>query len=268
MPAKRKRDILDGFDPNKSDSEDENFEPGEDRPRRSKKKSRSSRGKSAPARRRRGHYGGSDIEDDEELSDSAQEGSLEEGNDGEEDEDEEGLPTNSAGRRMRKAAAKAQNYKESSEDESVIEDTDRGSDAVEGPSKKMRGRTQPSRIVVLKTNPKNLRSKEPPTPAPTTRRTRAHTEEAEEFVELSNSGKHALPARLSRSKSPEAFAHSTRAVRGSKSIKKPPPPIEEATQESSSHGNAAQSRHSVGGGDGTQDDDEPPSPVEQAPQSS
>ena len=154
MPVKRKRDIMD-FDPNKSDSEDENFDPSEDRPRRhAKKKSGSSRGKSSASRRRRARYGGSDIDDDEELSDSAQEDSFEE--DQEEVEEDEDAPVNAAGRRTRKAAAQHQNYKESS-DESVVEDSDAGAGDMEDLPKKSTQR--PSRIIVLKTNPQNLRPK-------------------------------------------------------------------------------------------------------------
>ncbi|GAB1320671.1 TAT-binding protein-like protein 7, AAA ATPase [Madurella fahalii] len=232
MPSKRKRDILEGFDPNKSDSEDENFDPTEDRPRRSHKKSRSSRPKGS--RKRSNRYRGSDIEDDDELSDSEQEDSF--GEEEEEEEEDEDLPVNATGRRMRKAAAKQQSYKESSDDDaSVIKDSDDGEDEVEEIAKPP---SRPSRIVVLKTNPRaqraSKRGKEEPAPhPPPMRRTRARTEEVEEpLVELSNSGRHAQPARASRSKSPEAMARATRATRGGKGVKKLPDPIEEATQES------------------------------------
>ncbi|KAK5664015.1 hypothetical protein OQA88_229 [Cercophora sp. LCS_1] len=234
MPSKRKRDILEGFDPNASDPEDENFDPSEDRPPRSSKKSRSTKsrrtsgGKSRP---RSNKYRGSDIDDDDddddEVSESEDENSFAEEED--EDEEDEDLPVTSTGRRMRKAAVQHPSYKESSEDEdgpieSVEEDEIK-------PTKK------PSRIVVLKTNLRGRPKKEPAVlPPPTTRRaTRARTEETEEpLVELSNSGRHAQVARASRSKSPETMSRATRATRGAKGVKQPPPPIEEATQESDS----------------------------------
>jgi hypothetical protein len=232
MPSKRKRDILEGFDPNKSDSEDENFDPTEDRPPRSAKKSRSSRPK-AP-RKRSNRYRGSDIEDDdEELSDSDRDESFGEDEDEDEEEDDD-LPVGATGRRMRKAAVKHQSYKESSEDEEdVIKDSDGGEEDADDTPKKPR----PSRIVVLKTSGRAQRSskrgkEEPAAPLPPARRTRARTEEVEEpFVELSNSGRHAQPARASRSRSPEAVARATRATRGGKGLKQLPAPIEEATQE-------------------------------------
>lgn len=217
MSNKRKR-VLEDFDPNQSDPEDENFDPTEDRPRKSSKKTRPSRG-SQPNRRRRDQYHGSDIEEDE-LSDSQEESFDEHDNDEEEDED---APMNAAGRRTRKAAAHHQTYKESSDDEdddikSDSDDDDKVEETEEEPAR-------PKRIVKLKV---------PKTTAPATRRsTRARTEEAEEFVELSNSGRHAVPSRDSRSRSPESYARNTRSSRGMKGLRKPPDTIEEATQESS-----------------------------------
>jgi len=229
MPSKRKRDILDGFDPNASDPEDENFDPTDVRPPKSTKKARSSKsrrtsgGKSRP---RSNKYRGSDIDDDDdEVSESGDEHSFDEGDD---DEDEEDLPITSTGRRARKAAVTHRSYKESSDDD-IVEDSDvdaRADDAEPTP--------KPSRIVVIKTNPRATRGRrEAAVPPPTRRATRARTEETEEpLVELSNSGRHAQVARASRSRSPETMTRSTRATRGAKGIKKPPEPIQEATQES------------------------------------
>jgi ATPase family AAA domain-containing protein 2 len=216
MASKRKRQ-LEIFDPNKSDSEDENFDPSEDRPKRSSKKARSTqRGKSG--RKRVRGYRGSDIEDDEdddELSDSLDEGSF-----AEDDEDDEDAPVNASGRRARKATTQKLNYKESSEDEAEPE-PELSDDEDEKPKKE----TRASRVV---------KHKDPPVkPATGRRATRATTEDAEEFVELSNSGRHAVPSRDSRSKSPEALGRSTRSSRATKGLKKAPEPIEEATQESS-----------------------------------
>ncbi|KAL1843802.1 hypothetical protein VTJ49DRAFT_7512 [Mycothermus thermophilus] len=242
MANKRKRDVLLGFDPNKSDSEDENFDPKqerEERAPRSAKKARSSK-RSRP-KKRTNRYRGSDIDDDDdELSDSVEEDSFVEDDEEEEEEEDEDLPISATGRRMRRSAVKHASYKESTddEDEDVIQDSDAGGDEEpeETTPKKTTGR--PSKIVVLKTNPRaqrgSKRGKEEPLapPPPPTRRTRARTEEIEEpLMELSNSGRHAQPARDSRSRSPEALARATRATRGAKGVKKPASPIEEATQE-------------------------------------
>ncbi|KAK6080397.1 ATPase [Seiridium cupressi] len=228
-PNKRKRDILD-FDPTKSDSDDENFQPDVDRPARSRKKSRPSKSGKGPSRARRTKYRGSDIEDDDDVSGSGEEDSFAEQDDEEDDEEEEEMPVNeTTGRRMRKAAVKQQNYRESSDDS---EDFDQKDELVSDSPKKTSPR--PSRIVVLSV--RKTRAKSTALPSATTRRaTRARTAEAEEdLVELSNSGKHVLPARGSKSISPEAASRISRTTRGGKGImRSPPPPIEEATQESS-----------------------------------
>ncbi|KAK4230829.1 putative ATPase family AAA domain-containing protein [Podospora fimiseda] len=233
MPSKRKRDILDGFDPNKSDSEDENFSPTEDQPRRSAKKSRSARPTGSRGRppKRGNKYRGSDIDDDDdEASDSDREDSFVE----EDEESDEDLPKNAAGRRIRKAAVKRPSYKESSDDEEVIKNSDGEDGQLKGSPQQKR-----TKIVVLKTTGRAQRASkrgkdEQLPPSQPVRRTRAHTEEIEEpLVELSNSGKHAQPARgASRSKSPETITRATRATRGAKGLKQPPTPIQEATQES------------------------------------
>ncbi|KAK5990030.1 ATPase histone chaperone YTA7 [Cladobotryum mycophilum] len=212
---KRKR-VLEEFDPNKSDSEDENFDPTEARPRRSSKKPRASRGVKS-GRRKHTRYRGSDIEDDDdELSDSQEESFAEDGSD--EDAEDDDAPLNAAGRKTRKAAVNRTTYKESSEEDDVDAEADDLDDVAESSKPTTR------RMVKLKV-PK-------PVLAQTTRRTRATTEDIEDFVELSASGRHAVTSRDSRSKSPEALARS-RASRAAKGLKKVPEPIEEATQESS-----------------------------------
>jgi SpoVK/Ycf46/Vps4 family AAA+-type ATPase len=215
MASKRKRQ-LEQFDPNKSDSEDENFDPTDAAPRRSSKKARSTGSKrSKSGRKRTRGYRGSDIEDDDddELSDSEDQGSFAE----DISEDDDDAPVNAAGRRARKATTQKLNYAESSDEEEADPLSD-GSDT-KPPSETKR------RLVKLKV----------PTPKPATgrRATRATTEDADDLVELSNSGRHAVPSRDSRSKSPEAYARSTRSSRATKGLKKAPEPIEEATQESS-----------------------------------
>jgi SpoVK/Ycf46/Vps4 family AAA+-type ATPase len=238
MPSKRKRDILEGFDPNKSDSEDENFDPTEDRPRKpTAKRSRTGRTKrpGGSQRGKRGNkYRGSDIEDDDEdMSESEDISFGEEEHDEEEDDD---VPVGATGRRMRKAAVKHPSYKESSgEEDDIVPESDNEDDELAGfPPPKPSG--QQKRKIVLKVEPGKLASisgGKSHTAAPTRRATRARTEETEEpLVELSNSGKHAVPSRASLSRSPETVGRSGRATRGAKGIKKPPQTIEEATQES------------------------------------
>ncbi|KAK7737716.1 TAT-binding protein-like protein 7, AAA ATPase [Diaporthe eres] len=225
-PGKRKRDPLEGFDPNQSDPEDENFDPSEARPRRQKKALRAAR--KASGRTRHNRYRGSDIdEDDEELSDSVGEDSF--GGDDSEDEDDE-VPVNASGRRARKAAVHHPSYREESDDE-IVNDSVANTDEEEPPKPKVRGK-----IVTLKLNQASRRGvKEPLPPAPSTRRTRAKTEEGDELVELTTSGRHQQSARASsRSKSPETLSRATRNTRAAKGIKKPiTEPIEEASHETS-----------------------------------
>ncbi|KAI0181030.1 AAA-domain-containing protein [Hypoxylon sp. FL1284] len=226
--SKRKRDILD-FDPNKSDSDDENFEPEADRPR-SQKKYRSHRS-NKPGARKRGKYRGSDIEDDEDIDDSEEENSF-----AEDDEEEPDPPINeNTGRRIRKAATKHQNYKESSEDsDDMVQDSDDEKDELleDLPKKSPRQR----KLITLRVPPsarKTRTASNANASALPRRSTRAHTvEEDDDFVELSNSGRHAKPARASKSKSPETFSRAGRPTRSAKGVKKTVPPlIEEENQE-------------------------------------
>lgn len=237
MPSKRKRtDILD-FDPNKSDSEDENFDPSASRPSPpNKKRSRQNRGvkKSSRGERGGGRYRGSDIDDDDgDILEDSEEGSFIEEDEDDEEEEEDAT----AGRRRRKTATRRQTYKESSEDEDEgsAEETDK--DELSETPKKTKAR--PTKIIKLKVTPAAMRnsrltrgaSKEAITLVK--RATRSNTvDRDDEMVELSNSGKHALPAKSSRSKSPEALSRTTRATRGGKGINAPSV-IEEATQEGS-----------------------------------
>ncbi|GJN69012.1 hypothetical protein PLICBS_003058 [Purpureocillium lilacinum] len=243
MGSKRKR-VLEDFDPNKSDSEDENFDPSEQRPQRSSKKARPSRG-SRPGRKRSHRYRGSDIDDDEdeELSDSQEEGSFVD----DDEEEEQDAPVNAAGRRTRKAARTFHNYKESSDgededaedikdDEDDVPEDEPEAEAAEEleepeePQPKEESHEPTSRRLVKLRVPKTATM-------PTTRRsTRASTADTDEFVELSNSGRHAVTSRDSRSRSPEAYTRtrkSSRAMKGLKSAPEPIEPIQEATQESS-----------------------------------
>ncbi|KAI1144374.1 AAA-domain-containing protein [Hypoxylon sp. FL0543] len=230
MAGKRKRDILD-FDPNKSDSDDENFEPDVDRPR-TQKKSRAHRA-NRPVVRKKGRYRGSDIEDDEELDDSDQENSF-----GEDDDDEpEPVINEATGRRVRKAATKHHSYKESSEDEEddLVRDSDEEKDdLIKDPPKKS---PRQRKLITLKVPPsarKTRATASTTAPVGIRRVTRARTvdDDDAELVELSNSGRHARPARGSKSKSPEALGRISRPTRSGKGIKKPVSPLVEVdTQE-------------------------------------
>ncbi|KKY33820.1 putative aaa family [Diaporthe ampelina] len=137
-PGKRKRDPLEGFDPNQSDPEDENFDPSEARPRRQKKALRATR--KAGGRTRTNRYRGSDIdEDDEELSDSIGEDSF--GGDDSEVEDDE-VPVNASGRRARKAAVHHPSYREESE-EDIVNDSVVNTDADEEEPPKPKPQDEP-----------------------------------------------------------------------------------------------------------------------------
>ncbi|KAG5999531.1 hypothetical protein E4U43_002013, partial [Claviceps pusilla] len=222
MVSKRKR-VLEEFDPNKSDSEDENFDPSVARAPRSAKKTRSLRGSRSNSGRKRGHrYRGSDIEDDEDImSDSMAEGSY-----AEEETEFEDAPVNAAGRRTRKAARAQHSYRESSADEELEEGIAGVSDdAEQKPPQQSEGSSRRKLV--------RLRVPQPSTDGMRRRPTRASTADAEEFVELSNSGKHAVTSRDSRSRSPESYLRTRRPSRSAKAMHIAPETIEEATQESS-----------------------------------
>ena len=263
MPSKRK---LEAFDPNKSDSNDTDFDPTEDRPRKSAKKSGSKRPSGGV--RKRPRYRGSDVEDDEDV-DSLLEDSYSESA---EEEDEDVEMNEKTGRAVRKAAKKSVNYEENSDSdvEDIIEDVESNEDAPQRQPK--RTKTKRTRAVTEEADdgsedeePASKRGKRPrlvvklpanPTPQPARptrvgstarprgstsveptsaglgprRSTRAHTVEGDEPVELSTSGRHAIRA----SRSPEAIGRS-RATRGSKGVKHPASMIEEEVREGSSY---------------------------------
>ncbi|KAF4981927.1 hypothetical protein FZEAL_2359 [Fusarium zealandicum] len=243
MVSKRKRTNNLEFDPNKSDSDDENFDPSEAGPPRksSKRGVRSRSGK--PSRKRGNRYGGSDIEDDaDDVSDSQEEDFIEDDEDDDE-HDDPNAPVNAAGRRTRKAAVTHQSYRESSDDDAAVstgDESDKAAQPKPGDADtkvikedddevKEEPPSRPTRSKVVK-----LVFKKGIPPPVGRRATRAHTEEIEDFVELSNSGRHAVVSRDSRSRSPESLARKTRASRALKGPMKAPETIPEATQESSS----------------------------------
>jgi SpoVK/Ycf46/Vps4 family AAA+-type ATPase len=249
--AKRK---LEYFDPNKSDSADTDFDPTEARPRKSAKKAQSKR--SSGGARKRARYKGSDVSDDD-VDDSLLEDSFSE------PEEEEDVEMNEkTGRAVRKAAKKEVNYGEDSpsdtDDFAADDESDQNTRTKRGKGKQPRTtavtdddsdehHTPPTRSRIVK-----LKIKTPLQPARSTRAgsvirtrgglsaeptsagiaarrsTRARTEDGDEPVELSTSGRHAIRA----SRSPEPIG---RATRGLKGVKKPAATIKEETHETSSY---------------------------------
>ncbi|KAI9646168.1 TAT-binding protein-like protein 7, AAA ATPase [Ciborinia camelliae] len=255
MPAKKK---LDYFDPNKSDSNDDDFSPTEVAPRKTPRKSRSqSQKKGGP--RKKNRYRGSDVSEDEDDE------SLEESLSESEEEVEDFEMNEKTGRAVRKATKKAVRYEEdSNSDEDLIQesedevrpassnkrtrvvdkDDDEDEDEIEEPVSKRNKTTEKKLMVTLKmprgTTPARrtragstakTRASAEPTSAGLRRSTRARTEEGEEFTSLSNSGKHIIRA----SRSPEPIGR-IRATRGAKGIKQPAAStIKEEVHETSSY---------------------------------
>ncbi|KAI1822338.1 hypothetical protein F4861DRAFT_398062 [Xylaria intraflava] len=223
MAPKRKPHLLE-FDPNQSDPDDASFEPEvDDRSGRPRKKPRA--GHISKPSRSTNRYNDSGIDDDDDdLSNSEEEGSYHE----DDPEDDEPPVNTNTGRRMRKAAAKQTNYKESTEEEDELEeDPDTKDESAETTPQKAQTL---SKVVTIKFTP-GLRSTQPTPSAKSTistRRTRARTAEAEVahgdvgLLELSNSGRHARPARGSKSRSPDT-AIRRRMTRGAKGLKQPSP---------------------------------------------
>jgi len=248
MPTGKRK--LDNFDPNKSDSNDTDFDPTEARPHKKNKKVSSKRTGNT---RKRPRYKGSDVSDDD-VEDSELEESFSEV------EEEEDMEVTATGRVVRKAAKKAVVYEEhsdssigdlvqDSEDEvktkrptskrgRVVSDAtgDDGNDELEEGAKPRKK----SKMVTLKlrtpgqrttragsaARTRSGRSTEP-TSAGLRRSTRAHTEEGEEFVSLSASGRHVVRA----SATPEPIMG--RRTRGSKGVI-PASTIKEEIHETSS----------------------------------
>lgn len=235
MPVKRKADF---FDPNKSDSDDENFAPGQERsPRKAGRKStsgnKSRRSGGGSHKRKRARYKGSDVEDDD-ISDSLLEDSFSE----EEEEEEDVEMDPKTGRRKRQAAKRQANYAEDSEeeeDERSFSDTTNDDDIA--PAAK---RTKPSKVVKLKL-PSAAQDPRNSVPPPARRNTRATTQDPDELIELSNSGHHVIRA----SRSPEPIGR-LRQTRGTKGLKQPTTSMVKEEAEPDSY-------DSIRGGDGAGD---------------
>ncbi len=247
MPLKRK---LENFDPNKSDSNDDDYDATEERPKRSRKsiKSKNHKSKSESKSKKRSKYHGSDVEDDDD--DITEDSLLEDMGDSEEDEEPEKTET---GRPLRKARKAVAEYKEEESEEDVRTfSSDSDVPLVHSTPK-------PRKIIRLKVNTpgalamppaRNTRagsamrgsrgpSCEPAAMAQRPRRnTRAHTEEMEEpLIALSTSGKNII---VQGSASPEGTTR-PRPTRGNKGMKIPQTStVIEASNESSSFSQAAE----------------------------
>jgi SpoVK/Ycf46/Vps4 family AAA+-type ATPase len=244
MPSNKRK--LDNFDPNKSDSNDTDFDPSEDRPRKSAKKARSHGKKSSGGARKRHKYRGSDVTDDD-VDDSLLDDSFSE------EEEEEFEMNEKTGRAVRKATKKEVNYEDISDSDvaDIVPDEDSEDVTTRRPGKRSRAAAQsedaesgveearPSKIITLKANPRPTRASRGSSaartrasaePGVTRRSTRAHTEDGDEPVELSTSGRHAIRA----SRSPEPIGRA-RPTRGSMGVKKPSSTIKEEVHETSSY---------------------------------
>jgi SpoVK/Ycf46/Vps4 family AAA+-type ATPase len=259
----RAKNKLENFDPNKSDSADTDFDPTE--VRTSAKKSRKSSKRSSGGRKKlkQPRYGGSDVDDD--VEDSMLEDSYDEPEE-EEEEMEVNEKTGRAVRQAAKKVNTYEEDSDIDEESDISDgrvkgDLPNSDDDVDSPPQKRprtkRTRTTPeedsdadenpkkrTKIVKLKFTPKQVtrttragsaartraRSSAEPTSAsnPHRRSTRAHTEEGDEPVALSTSGKHLIR----EGHSPEPIGRA-RATRGSKGLQKQASTIKEETRESS-----------------------------------
>jgi SpoVK/Ycf46/Vps4 family AAA+-type ATPase len=235
------------LDPNKSDSDDEDYDNAA-APPRSAKPSRRHKPTSSrkPIKRRRDTYGDSDddVEEDDDVSDD--EGSFDENS---EEEEQEVNPR--TGRRVRSAAKDKPKYEESDEDEEVFNDSDSDSEPAQRPPKispKKRSARDPAltqqRLVVKlklpagqKMDRGDSKSKRPGSRSsrqdfnagpPTRRSSRLSHDNAEELVALSNSMKHEVTVRQG---SAEPESASRRPTRAGKGLKTYPSAIQEVSQE-------------------------------------
>jgi hypothetical protein len=217
--SNRSKRKLEQFDPNQSDPEDLDFDATQrPSPQRRRAKQQPSRGQRKGSKRQRRGYGGSDVDEDDEI--------LEDDSFTERSESEEVEINPSTGRSVRRAAKKQIKYEESEEDE--IQDTD-SQDELASPDRRRRKAKQsiekPSLIVKLKMPAKGrtLRNRQASksvargkTPDVTgTRRSNRLSHDVEEpMVALSDSGNHANVVRQG-TRSPEPVTN-VRQTRGGK----------------------------------------------------
>ncbi|ELR04240.1 hypothetical protein VC83_00293 [Pseudogymnoascus destructans] len=221
MPVKRK---LEHFDPNKSDSNDDDYESGPERRTSRKSVGRSkSKGGASAKKKKRAKYRGSDVDDDDDdlTDDSLLDQSF--------DEEAEEPERTETGRPLRGAVKKSVKYEESESDaEDAATDNNDDDEDISRPNT----RSPKKMVITLKVKtpvPSSKRttragsvraSAEPTTAANRPRRnTRAHTEEVDEgLVALSNSGRHAVVQ--GSSPTPEN-SKALRPMRGGKGLKMP-----------------------------------------------
>ncbi len=235
--AKRKFDI----DPNASDPEDFDYDDSEQRaaPQRRRHHQGTPSSKKRPSKRQRHVYGGSDIDEDDEIE------SDDSFTDRSESEEPEINPA--TGRSVRRATKKQITYEESEEDE--IEDTDSDDEAPTSGSRRRAKPSieqvdKPSLIVKLKmpgnASGRNLRTRtgsksiargKTPEVQGARRSSRLSHDIEAPMVQLSDSGKHVHIVRQG-TRSPEPVI--ARATKGAKGPKvQHPSAIMEASQETS-----------------------------------
>jgi SpoVK/Ycf46/Vps4 family AAA+-type ATPase len=243
MAARHKRK-LEAFDPNKSDSDDSDYDATSAPAPRSAKPSRRHKPTSTrkPTKRRRETYGDSDDDVEQDGDDiSDEEGSFDE-----ESEEEELEVNPRTGRGVRSAAKKEVKYEESDEDEEDSDASDSDTKSKAPPKISLKKRTatgetskQRSLIVKLKMNRGENKRQRPGSrssrqdfsaaPAGTRRSSRISHDDGEALVALSNSLKHEVVTRAG-TQTPEPVGN-RRPTRGGKGLKSLPSAILEVSQE-------------------------------------
>ncbi|GAB7354435.1 hypothetical protein MBLNU459_g4924t1 [Dothideomycetes sp. NU459] len=250
--ADRRKRKLDDFDPNKSDSNDSDFDikttrsPAKARPKGKAARSLQTNRRKPAKRVRREAYG--DSEDD--IEDDSDQTSDEDSFHGESSEEEEPSINPKTGRRQRAAAKQTKHYQEVTEDEIEASDLD-----VARPQPRPAPPLPPLPSFIVKLRVPSLfgqvQSSAVPQPAirsrtgskPDTRgmtplegrgigarrSSRLSHDEEEPLVALTDSGRHTRVTRKGTA-TPEPQPQ-TRSTRGGKGLKKPPSAIMEISQE-------------------------------------
>lgn len=228
MPARR-NNIKGAFDPNKSDSDDENYEvetKSRGASRKSTKRSRPRTKKSTSKARKRRDLDDDDISEEDSIDDDSFE---------EEEEESEPEVDEVTGRPKRRAKAVPKNYAESEDEEKDAKSEER-EEPQPSPKRQKIVKLKVSTNLITGRGLKRAGSSTTTRASamPLTRRhTRATTAEvADDFLELSNSGRHVVTTRASRT--PEAQpAPILRTTRGAKGVKKHPPIMEAPNEKTS-----------------------------------
>ncbi|KAI9674575.1 MAG: hypothetical protein M1829_003657 [Trizodia sp. TS-e1964] len=204
MAKHAKRPFVD-FDPNKSDSNDEDWDAKEDA--RSNNNTRARNTAKPPPKKRKKKHDSDDDEDDDEIVDETED-------DISQNEISEPEIDAKTGRPRRKAAQKTVKYEESEEDADPPE---------EPPEEEAKPLKRTLRVTLKVGAPKKSRTSArtqsaEPTQAPTRRSHRLHHDETEAIYALTDSGRHATEVRSAK-QSPES--KNTRPIRGGKGLKRP-----------------------------------------------